>query len=449
MKKLTSLFLPIAEKMALHNWEKYKFGQEWLWCIFLCLILKLATSAVSIFSGYFYLDNFFFGMFNNTSLSKFFAVVALLLIEGLAAFFLSKFFKFALRANFLTASGPLIGVALVFSLSFIVSTNGIATFTAENVDNSQTINAKYKVEIENLKKSEQAEIAVIEEQIITVKNNPSEWMNGKRCALSAAQLQHIQNLYNKIESVKASTKDDIKRIDSELKQELALNDANTLSEAGRFYKIVAVIMGLQFLLSGILMFFWSKIVAYKNPEVSEIEAYNNAEDNIINMVRSGFERVLSAEFSRYDQMFARIADKPLSEGQKEPATETKKPTQAPGIGFAAFASNPQTAISAGQKSSENGEENAAKNTVKTPQYETQQNATTAAVGVAFGTPQNIEKTDVKQAVGTVHTCLHCGAVLTPSQIAHKAKFCCKEHRREHWEVVNGKKLQHIKNEDLD
>ncbi|MBQ2136437.1 MAG: hypothetical protein II430_00600, partial [Selenomonas sp.] len=41
---------------AVKNWQKYTFKREWLSVIVLLLVLQLSTSAVSIFSGFFYLD---------------------------------------------------------------------------------------------------------------------------------------------------------------------------------------------------------------------------------------------------------------------------------------------------------------------------------------------------------------------------------------------------------
>ena len=50
----------LIKSFAVKNWQKYTFKREWLSVIVLLLVLQLSTSAVSIFSGFFYLDNFFF-----------------------------------------------------------------------------------------------------------------------------------------------------------------------------------------------------------------------------------------------------------------------------------------------------------------------------------------------------------------------------------------------------
>lgn len=385
-----------VKSFAVKNWQTYTYKREWLSVIVLLLVLKLATSAVSVFSGYFYLDNFFFGFLANETASKIFAVSALLLIEGLNALFCAKFFKFALRCKFLTALMPLTCAIVTFSISFVVSCNGIALFTSQSEDLTKVIESKYVDLLASAKNETDANIADVHTYIETIKANPENWSGGKRCVLSDAQNRELATAYERIANFKQDYKKKCLDLESAKAQELRENARVTTDTADKYYKIVAFIMFIQVACSAALWFFWCKISGQDAADIDYRESVDAVYDKANQLIDDGLANVISRKFSVITTAFSKLSDD-LQPVQGAPAIAAKAAKR---TGFVM------------PEPDENAPDKALKERESTPDFNA---ATDAVSGVANAakTPQN-----------AVAVCQHCGKPLTPSQVVRSAKYCC-------------------------
>lgn len=454
MNKINSFLANVVKNFAVSNWERYCIKQEWLTVIILLLITKAVTSAISIFSGFQYLQNFFFGLINNEAAANTFSILALLLIEGLAALFLAKFFKFALRMQLLTAAMPFVFAALVFAVSFITSTNGIAVYTAKGVDLSKEINGKYNTQLEVLKADYDAEAATVKEHINTIKNNPEEWKDGKRSVLSKAQNLQLNICYDKLNSLKVDYNAQVKEVKEAQKIELADNATHTTNEADKYYNIVAVIMAIQVVCSGGLWFFWCKISGEDKPEIDAKEGVKAIYDKAATLIRGGVDTCINTEFNTITTAFT-LLNNELALRNIEAGKRAKEESENQ-YRLAAEAVNVPTAAAAGPVDEQPAEpEKAAEEAPATPEKHRQVikiigfgNASEAPKITTENEPKNEPKTEEaeqphsepygpvvspeKNAVTNTRICLLCGKEFTPR--AWNQKYCTPAHKDEYWRL---------------
>lgn len=394
MNAISNYLSNAVKNYALRNWRLYSFKQEWLTIIILVIVAKIATSIVSVFSGYCYLDNIFFGLFASESLSRVVTVFALVLIELLNALFLAKFFKFLLRMNNLKWVFPLLLSVALFALSFVISTNGIAIYTAGKVDLSKNIAEKYITEIRAVDNDYKEQTAIIQEHINNVKANPSEWKDGKRCVLSTAQLAEIREQYDKITELTNKKESRIKALNEEKAKELQANSANTENEADKYYLYVAVIMFIQLVASLALWFFWCKISAEDDPETNKVEAVSAGLAQIENTVDGCINARVDGKLAVLETIYAKIA----AENDKLTIAAKEEKTPKSNVRIMGF------------------------DNVKNDDTATDLNALTRGVSTLKKTPvtsQNVNATPENFAV-----CEECGKALNQSQIVRRARFCC-------------------------
>ena len=393
MNRISSLLKSFAVK----NWQKYSFKKEWAGVIVLMLVLKLATSAVSIFSGWFYLVNFFYSFTDSEIASRLFSGVALVLVEGLCALFLAKFFKFALRCEFVTASLPLLCAGLVFAISFVISTNGIALYTTKSEDLSKEINDKFNLQVATAQKQYDADNAEITRYIETQKANPQGWSNGKRCMLSQFQAEEIAKAYDNMNGNKIALNQKLQDIERQRNVALSENAKKTTDTADRYYSIVAFIMLIQVICSGGLWFFWSKIAAQDAPENDKREAIEDIYTKTVTTIDKGIDNCVTAKLSQMQTVFAQLNND--YQVKQLIAAYPSQPTAMPKRAGFSIPETPQTPPEISPKTPE-----------KTPETETNYNAATVAVSA------------VNNAVNNA-ICEHCGKPLTQSQIVRRAKYC--------------------------
>lgn len=400
---------------AVKNWQKYSFKKEWACVICLLLVLKLATSAVSIFSGFFYLDNFFFSFTDSEIASLIFSFITLLIIEGLCTLFLAKFFKFALRLEFKTAVLPLVCACLMFAISFVVSCNGIALFASQSEDLSKLINAKYNSQITEYKNENSLNIKQLESYIETIKKNPENWSGGKRCVLSEYQNREIAKTYDLIATYKNDLKKQLQSVENLRNNELAENNKNTTDKSDQYYNIVAFIMLIQVVCSGGLWFFWCKISGQDAPENDYKESVNDIYNQANTLIDNGLNICIEQKFSTITTAFNQLAND-LRMKEINAATSAKLPEKSvqKRAGFA----------------------------VETPETETYKNACTGGVSGV----ENVVLTPADNVI-SVKVCEECGNILKPSQIARNARFCCTSCRVKNYNKTHEKQIN-LKNENL-
>lgn len=416
---MTHFLTNAVKSYALRNYRLYSFKEEWLTIIILVIITKLATSVVSVFSGFCYLDSIFYGLFMSERLSKVVTVVALVLIECLNALFLAKFFKFLLRMNNLKWVFPLILAVGLFSLSFVISTNGIAMYTAGKVDLTKNIDSKYITEIELVNNDYTEQKKTILAHIDDIKANPTQWKDGRRCVLSAEQLAEIRQCYDDI-TVLTKNKDlKIKELSTAKAHELHDNKTNTENEAGKYYLIVAVIMFVQLVASLALWFFWSKISGEEDPETNKVEAVQRGLTQIENTVDNCINTRIDTKLGLLETIYAKIA----AENDKATLTATSEKTE--------------------EKTQEKTPKIIGFERVKNDNTDSENNAITRGVS-------DVKLTPVTSSLNASAVCVECGKTLTQSQIVRRARFCCascrvKNYNRTHSDkpiIINDSNLKH-------
>lgn len=396
MNIVTNFLTQRVKDYAIANWRTYSFKQEWLSIILLVLVVKIATSAVSVFSGYYYLIDVFRGLFGNITLQKTFAVLSLVLIELLNALFLAKAFKFILRLNNAKWIFPMCLSAGLFVISFVVSTNGIAIYTSDKVDISNNIAEKYENLITQLNTETAANIDLVKNQIQNIKENPTDWKDGKRCILSAAQLNEINKCYDKITAYQTYKEQKIRELTHSKTMELADNQAVTTNTASRYYIYVSVIMALQIVSSFLLWFFWCKISMEDDKENAERETIETSLNDVLDTVDDCIYKRIDNRIGVLHTIYSGIAAQSTENTIKaETTTEntTETTPQKKVIQIAGFNSDTQTP--------------------QTPQKKPFKVGDTANVTTVHGTPQNVVK-----------TCLNCGNTLTAAKLMRGAKYCC-------------------------
>lgn len=483
MSKLTNSLSTALSNFAVKNWKKQMFRDEWLAVILLVLVLKLGTSAVSIFSGWYYLQNFYTDFVSSELAARCFSVLSLILIEFLNALFLAKFFKFALRVDFKTAVMPLICAALTFSVSFIISTNGIAVYVNESETQTESVKTDFSEQKNAVSRETEKNIADVERYIETIKANPENWSNGKRCILSTEQNREIAAAFNRIEQYKESAAARIKEIEKTESAELSATATEIKATAERYYKIVAIIMLIQISCSALLWFFYSKIAMQDSPTDGYEENITDVLQRTDNLIEDGISNRFAKKIAMIETAFADLQPQTVThKSEPQPMPEVSRETE---INIAAKVEQPtaprkpKTVRIAGfqpQNQTETGI-NAVKefvkavnlsvdqplmsvNAVNVPR-ETIENHPESTVNVSRETPENVEVNSIFTDINGADTasvpaesssdsltdkktpvkkCLLCGQELTTSQIAHRAKFCSTLHRVQYFNANNGKQI---------
>lgn len=431
MQKISAYFSNAIKNYALRQWKLYSFKNEWLSVIILVISVKIATSAISIFSGFFYLDNLFYSLFDSEVIAKAFTIISLILIELLNALFLAKFFKFLLRFNNVKFIFPLLFAAGLFVLSFIISCNGIAIYTSNKIDISKTIESKYQAQIDAVKKECSEQIKMFSTKIENIKNNPSEWKNGQRCILSVNQLNDINESYNQITECQKNRDAKIKDLLSSKKIELTENTTNTENESSKYYRYVSVIMIIQFICSFALSFFWCKISGEEDEKTNQKESVERGLKIIENTVDNCIDARITTKLNILQTLYREIAAE--NDNKKTLiAKEKKEAEQKKVVGFEPLKIHKNTETETPKFTPENVPE--------TPQN----NAATRGVSDV----NNVILTPSKNAL-SVKRCACCGKILTDSQNARKAKFCSSNCRVKYYNATHPerKKIK-LKDENL-
>lgn len=281
----------MLDKIALQQYLKHPAKQEWGVFIGFIFIVKIITWGISVYAGFYYLKNFIQTTMVESEIgAKLFAVIFLVAWEVLTTISLAKFFKFFFRGlkELKAAIGVFVVVLIFFGISFYTSTNGLSMRQSDKVDNTNDILLKEEIQINNTQKEYQGLIADINNQINTIKANPEGWSGGRRIVLLAHQNRQIDSLFQRKAAIQKEFKNDLTQIKEQTKSNLELNKTEQTSEADKYYKIIAWVMIIQFLSSGLLMFFWRKITLEKNPDAIIDETVDSTVEITDNLVIGTF-----------------------------------------------------------------------------------------------------------------------------------------------------------------
>ncbi len=289
----------IISKLSNNAYRLDEFAKEWKTAIITIIFAKLVTNGVSIYAGYNYIYLYSLPILNSVLWSQIVAVVFLLVVEILTMVFLSKFFKFLLRTHYKTALFPFIASVILFSISFVISTNGLAMKQSSNADNSNIITEQYETSEQQINDNYTDKTNDLKLFINTIKSNPEGWSNGKRTILLKSQIHKIDSLYNTIAMLQTAQQKELTNLKTDLKNELQTNKILVTNEANKYFTIVAIIMIMQFLFNGSLMFFYSKIYQDNNKETFIKETVTN----IVGSIRENVFTFFQNEFHNTANLF--------------------------------------------------------------------------------------------------------------------------------------------------
>jgi len=295
----------IVQKLAKNSYKLHSFIIEWQAFILITIVLKIAAMVFSIFAGYFYFNQLFISILNSVLWAKVFAFITLIIIEVLTAISLSKFFKFALRLSF-SALFPLVLSFVFFGLSFYSSTNGLALRQSKKVDNTAKTE-QHKIKVENIKSVKKIQISDIKEQINTIKQNPSGWTKGVRSTLTAHQLKQIDYYYAELKKIGEEKQTMLNNQKASLLSDLNKNSIHITNESEKYYKIVAFIMVIIFLVNGLLMFFYSRVLNEKEKDLLTVEVIesfsNDIQGKATNLIENEIQKTFGLYFSAIQNSF--------------------------------------------------------------------------------------------------------------------------------------------------
>ena len=263
MKSITNLISRTAKSNA--KIKEYK--SEWILEYSLLIFTKIVISFISIYTSYTYLFNLSYLFLSTFTIPA--TITLLIIIEAFSMLLVSKFSKHLLRGRYLNSVFLLPIVLSVFAISFILSTNGIAQLTSSKTSNIKAITDGYQTNKNNIDISYSEQIRELKTQIVTIKQNPSGWKGHKRCILVAEQLTQINNYQNSISELRQLQRDELTKLKDNYLQAKQTDLNIVTNRANDYYVIVGGLLGLQFVLSFIVVFM-SKIIYRKDETESFI-----------------------------------------------------------------------------------------------------------------------------------------------------------------------------------
>lgn len=429
MKK-SDVFL---NKLAKEKFDIHAISKEWRNAIFAAIGLKALTNIVSIFAAYNLVYNYLLTVTGNQKLSIATSGIFLILIEVVTLFSLEKSFKFTLHKRFTTAIVSFIFAIACLSLSFYLSTEGLALRQSNEVDGTSTIVENFKIERDGIESDYKNQISKINSEINLIKN--STW----RGRLSGKQMNTIKAYNNDILNLRKEMKTEINTVKGAKNESIANNSTVMSSEGNKYYWIAAILLIMQTVLNFVLMLFWSLIRNEKTPKAKIYEEINELRttltSNMFGMVQATAKSVM-LEITNGMQL-------QLNEDNKIQDAIIISNDQQPKF----TAENKTTGVEPSEASEQETE------TEKTPTRKIgfQMNSTLTDVNGRERTLTD-EKDEIKQQSNQIDTtkkknygtakCEHCNIEFVKH--SHNQKFCFELHRLECYEQKKGKDLSNLK-----
>lgn len=427
----------LIKKIANKEYTIHEFAKEWGATICVLMVLKFATSGVSITAGYNFMYNALFTLIESAGWSIAFTILFLGLIELLNMYFLSKAFKFGLHGKII-ACAVLTLIALgTFALSSYISIQGLKQFTSSKIDNTENIVSNYAVLFDNLETEHNGIIQDYKSEITTIKNNPEGWQNGKRAVLTSEQQSNIRNINASIAKENERYFTERTALSQAKERELKNNSVDASDTSEKYMWYVGVIMFLQLACNGGLMFFYSRIYQENEREKVITDAVTDIRDNVltkavnsiiesINNIGSrlvgGFAIAKEYQFATPSQPINSQMEQPTANTTQAKRTSTPLPTPQKQIGFEIVTRTENTEPNTDTEHSDYG------SVVET---------------ISHGNTANTDTDTANTANRKNETCIcrYCKQPFTPK--TWNQVFCCPEHKDKYWNN-NGVDIDKIK-----
>ena len=421
MKSITNLISRTAKSNA--KIKEYK--SEWILEYSLLIFTKIVISFISIYTSYTYLFNLSYPFLSTFTIPV--TITLLIIIEAFSMLLVAKFSKHLLRGRYLNSVFLLPIVMAVFCVSFILSTNGIAQLTSSKTSNITAITDEYRTNKTNIEQTYSVQIGELKTQIVTIKQNPSGWKGHKRCILVAEQLTQINNYQKTISELRQLQRDELTKLKDNYLQAKQTDLNIVTNRANDYYVIVGGLLGLQFVLSFIVVFM-SKIIYRKDETESfilqDIQAWqSDMVERAASVILSQSKALSNTALQAFETI--NIVSEPSSlsvvakankSGNElsEPETTDKEAPRQKIIGFK----------------------------IDTQKDEiTTDNQMGEALDVERTTlnVDNTKETENKQVDGYEKTCKYCNKMYYAKH--WNSQYCCDGHRILAWQERTGKKVK--------
>lgn len=306
-EKFRSAFAETWKNSAATAIQRYDVAREFWALIFGFIMLRLATSFVSIFSGYAFFSVELAGVLPSATLREVAAVALLVCVELVTAGFIFKCFKFVFAQRWQLAAAMLVGVGVFFFISFHTSTRGIALYKSDTTDAKITLESKSAAGVDSVANFYDGQIELLRASLDDIK--PQTWNKRHQTTadgrdtvvylLTTVQEQTKTEIYNKILSLQSAKSATIADYRHSIADELASVQAAADVDADKYYIYVVIIMLLQLASNGVLCYFYSRIY-HENNRADEIAGVvANFADTIADDTDALINRQTTAQYNHY------------------------------------------------------------------------------------------------------------------------------------------------------
>jgi hypothetical protein len=241
--------------------------KEWLIAIIVFHVARLGAMGVSIYAGFYYISYTLSPVIQNPVHVLYASVTILVMLELLNMVFLSKALKFGLHFNWKVFISAGIVAAGLYTLSFIISTNGLAMRMSRVVDNSDAIIADNRGQIAAMHAEYDAQIVVLRDGIRAIDASPGGWKDGRKDGtLTPSQLTERNQLTTAIAAINAERRANVKQLQSVQENLLAQNRTTMSENATKYYEHVSWVMFSLLFSNFMIAFFNSRIAEQDKPE---------------------------------------------------------------------------------------------------------------------------------------------------------------------------------------
>jgi len=147
-----------------------------------------------------------------------------------------------------------------------MSTNGLSINESKKVSKVEFIENNLSTEVDNLSLETKENIKYYQNEIATIKANPQGWINGKRSILTSSQLKDIKAYNETINELRQIERTRTKELQEQANQDKKNNLIEVTATANKYYAFISILMIIELIASGFLMFSWSKIQNENDPE---------------------------------------------------------------------------------------------------------------------------------------------------------------------------------------
>jgi len=397
----------IIEKIAINFAKEKTIAQEYAIFIIGLALLRLGTSFVSIYPGYYiaidYADKL--GRY-----SDFTAYIFLVIIEVMTVITLLISGKLIYTRD-RWALPVLLVSGFLFAVSFMVVTNGMAKKESDNVNQITLIESGAKLEIEQINTEYQFQKNNIVKLIEIERANPQGWQNGQRISLTPLQLNNIKTYNEQLLNADIQRQQKIQAVNVNKDVKSEQNDTRMKSAAEKYWGYSVVLMALQLFVNIVLAFFYVAIHDERDPDAKRRRAEKKASKRKDSKLNKYFELELGKKLHDFDIAYLLKSDVSISESEPEklkiePEPELKKLTA-------------ETSVKVTSDLYKNQSIGFKKLTPETP-------INTSVTDVNSYVPRSVTKQPVTKHDHGFGYCAYCNAKFKRNAV--NSKFCSDSHR---------------------